>query len=82
MSARMRFLIIGDLHGRMPRIYFKEFDAIIAPGDFCSDKGIREVFMKMYKKYVKNVDDYYDWWDIVGRKIWMINLMKNSLICF
>jgi Icc-related predicted phosphoesterase len=51
----------------MPRIYFKEFDAIIAPGDFCSDKGIREVFMRMYKKYVKNVDDYYDWWDLVGK---------------
>jgi len=34
----MKFLIIGDLHGKMPKIHFKNFDAIIAPGDFCSDK--------------------------------------------
>ncbi len=34
----MRFLIVGDLHGQMPKIHFKEFDAIIAPGDFCPDE--------------------------------------------
>ncbi len=34
----MKFLIVGDLHGQMPKIFFKEFDAITAPGDFCSDE--------------------------------------------
>jgi Icc-related predicted phosphoesterase len=64
----VRFLIIGDLHGQMPKIHFKDFDAIIAPGDVCSDKGIREIYMKMYKEYVKDIDNYADWWNIVGKK--------------
>lgn len=34
----MKFLIIGDLHGNKPIIHYKDFNAIIAPGDFCSDK--------------------------------------------
>ena len=37
----MKFLIIGDLHGVRPKIHYKKFDAIISPGDVCSDKGIR-----------------------------------------
>lgn len=63
-----RFLIIGDLHGKMPDISIKDFDVIIAPGDFCSDKHIRDVFMEMYKNYVKNVNNYEDWWDLCGKK--------------
>ena len=31
----VKFLIIGDLHGNKPKIHFKDFDAIIAHGDFC-----------------------------------------------
>jgi len=45
-----KLLIIGDLHGMMPKIYFKDFDVIIVPGDICGDKGIREAYMKMYKE--------------------------------
>ena len=30
-------LIMGDLHGQKPEIYAHDFDAVIAPGDFCSD---------------------------------------------
>lgn len=67
-NNNIRFLIIGDLHGKMPVIRFEDFDAIIAPGDFCSDKGIREIFMRMYKKYIKNVNDYDDWWNLCGKK--------------
>jgi len=37
----VKFLIVGDLHGIKPKIHFKDFDYIIAPGDFCSDKGLR-----------------------------------------
>jgi hypothetical protein len=33
----MKFLVVGGLHGNKPNIYFEGFDAIIAPGDFCSD---------------------------------------------
>ena len=50
----MKFLIIGDLHGDIPRIYFKDFDAIIAPGDFCSDKELR----LLYNKYFKYLREY------------------------
>ncbi|MBS3147226.1 metallophosphoesterase [Candidatus Woesearchaeota archaeon] len=42
----LKFLIIGDLHGQKPKIYFKDFDYIIAPGDFCSDKGLRPLTKK------------------------------------
>jgi Icc-related predicted phosphoesterase len=38
-----KFLIIGDLHGAMPRIYDTDFDAIIAPGDISSDKELRKI---------------------------------------
>lgn len=33
----MRLLIIGDLHGSMPKIHTRRFDAVLAPGDFCGD---------------------------------------------
>ena len=39
----VKFLIIGDLNGNKPIIHFKNFDAIIAPGDFCSDKYHRKL---------------------------------------
>ena len=39
----VKFLIIGVLHGNKPKIHFKGFDAIIAPGDFCGDE-IRKYF--------------------------------------
>jgi Icc-related predicted phosphoesterase len=48
----VKFLIIGDLHGRKPRIHFKDFDAIIAPGDFCDDREIIP-FSKKWGVHVK-----------------------------
>lgn len=33
----VKFLVIGDLHGRKPKIHSFDFDAIIAPGDICGD---------------------------------------------
>ena len=33
----MRILVVGDLHGQIPKIYFKKFDAIICIGDICLD---------------------------------------------
>lgn len=54
----MRFLIVGDLHGQIPKIHFKDFDAIIAPGDFCSDEFVRPYYKKYFallKKGRRNV---------------------------
>ncbi len=64
----MKFLIIGDLHGNMPNIYYKNFDAIIAPGDFCGDKGIREAYQVSYKEFLKDRHKFREWWEIVGKK--------------
>ena len=44
--AETKFLIVGDLHGNKPKIHFKDFDAIIAPGDFCSDRYMRPIIKK------------------------------------
>lgn len=37
MSDIVRFLVVGDLHGSMPKIHTTDFDAIICPGDICGD---------------------------------------------
>lgn len=63
----MKFLILGDLHGSKPKIYFKDFDAIIAPGDFCSDTGIREFYKITYQEFLKNPYNYREWWEICGK---------------
>lgn len=60
-----KFLIVGDLHGKVPKIYDKEFDAIIAPGDFCSD-NLRKYMFKALKLKLKGKD--VDWHDIISKK--------------
>jgi len=47
-----KLLIIGDLHGRKPKIHFKknEFDAIVFVGDVCDDRKIGPLFKKFFKK--------------------------------
>ena len=37
MSKELKILILGDLHGDQVKLYFKDFDAIILPGDICGD---------------------------------------------
>lgn len=63
----MKFLIIGDLHGQMPRIRFKGFDAIIAPGDFCSD-ALRTHMFRAMRRNMKNPDKPVHWYNLVGKK--------------
>ena len=63
----MKFLIIGDLHGKKPKILFKDFDAIIAPGDFCSDKGFRPYINQWLKNIKKGKEGYYE--DLIYKKI-------------
>ncbi len=47
-----KLLIIGDLHGRKPKIHFKksEFDGIILVGDVCDDSKIGPLQKKFFKK--------------------------------
>lgn len=56
----MKFLIIGDLHGKKPKIHFKDFDAIIMTGDVCSDKEIAPYYKQYFKelKTNKNIPDF------------------------
>ncbi len=63
----MKFLIIGDLHGNKPEIYFKNFDAIIAPGDFCSDAPRKYMFEALTER-LKNPKSKITWYDLVGKK--------------
>ena len=57
----MKFLILGDLHGHIPKIYFKDFDAIITPGDFCDGSKIRKIIFNKW-------DSGKYWHEIVGKK--------------
>jgi len=64
-----KFLIIGDLHGIKPRIHFKDFDAIIATGDFCPwSKELREVYTITYKEFLEDPYNYREWWEVVGKR--------------
>ena len=63
----MKFLIIGDLHGNKPNIYYEGFDAIIGPGDFCSDAARKYMFLTV-KERMKNPNSKIQWYDIVGRR--------------
>src|SRR3989344_7160336 len=73
-----KFLIIGDLHGAMPKFYFKkeDFDAIIAPGDFCSDAPRKYMFQSLELWLDKKID--IEWYDIVGRRK-ALKMFKKSL---
>jgi len=68
----MKFLIIGDLHGKKPKIHFKDFDAIIAPGDFCSDDASK------YRLKVVKLNYKLKWFDLVGKKK-ALKMIKKSL---
>jgi len=63
----MKFLIIGDLHGKKPHIYYKDFDAILAVGDFCSTK-FRKYMFKVIENKLKNPNYKKDWYDLIGKK--------------
>jgi Icc-related predicted phosphoesterase len=74
----MKILVIGDLHGQLPKMHFKEFDAVICVGDFCSSSRIWKIFKKSYKQFIENPADYTEWYDIVGKKK-AKRLVKESL---
>ena len=63
----VKFLLIGDLHGQMPLLHFKNVDAIIAPGDFCSDAAKKYMF-EAIRMHQKDPKSKVKWYDIVGIK--------------
>ncbi len=58
----MKILVIGDLHGRKPRIHFKDFDCIIQVGDVCDDSKFRPYIKEIFKLWKENeaveMDDF------------------------
>lgn len=66
MRTNTNILIFGDLHGRIPRIHYRDFDAIIAPGDFCSDEA-REYIFQAIALNKKNPLKQTTWYDLAGR---------------
>lgn len=72
----MRILAIGDSHGKVPRIYFKEFDVIIAPGDFCSDAPRKYMFQALREK-LQNPESKVEWYDLTGKKRAKIMIEKS-----
>jgi Icc-related predicted phosphoesterase len=64
----MKFLLLGDLHGSPPEIRIKDFDAIIATGDFCPFDKIREYMFRAIRERMKNPKTKNKWYDIAGEK--------------
>jgi len=65
----LKFLIIGDLHGKRPRIHYKNFDAIIVPGDICSDRGLRGIMLAWIRSWKsKNVKSWEEFFKKIDKK--------------
>jgi Icc-related predicted phosphoesterase len=64
----MKYLIIPDLHGQKPRIFYKGFEAIIAPGDFCDTGRLTEYAFEVLKRRRLNPKYKGNWYDIAGKK--------------
>jgi Icc-related predicted phosphoesterase len=62
-----KFLIVGDLHGKLPRITTKNFDHIICVGDFFPSSQ-RKIIFKEIKRYQKEGGKLRDWFDIIGKR--------------
>jgi Icc-related predicted phosphoesterase len=63
----MKYLIIPDLHGQKPRIHFKGFEAIIAPGDFCDTGRLTEYAFAVLERRKKDPHYKGNWYDIAGK---------------
>lgn len=70
-----KLLVVGDLHGNMPKVYYNGFDALIAPGDFCANirepygkKTIRDYMFEAVRRNMENPGSKEMWYDIAGRR--------------
>jgi len=52
----MKILVIGDLHGRKPKIPTRDFDCMVVVGDVCDDRDIAPIYRKFFA-YLKDVKD-------------------------
>jgi Icc-related predicted phosphoesterase len=73
----MKYLIVGDLHGREPSISYKNFDAIIAPGDFCSDATRSYQFQTL--RHFLNTGKTKPWYQFAGGKKKAQAMVEESL---
>ena len=64
----LKALVVGDLHGEKPNIYFQGFDIIIAPGDFCSSDETRSLMFKAMRENAENPNSKVEWYDYVGKR--------------
>lgn len=64
----MRNLILGDLHGSIPEIRLKDFDAVIATGDFCPYDELRVYAFKAIKEKLKNPESKKKWYEFSGKR--------------
>ena len=62
-KKRLKILAVSDFHGRFPKILTedKDFDIIIAPGDYCGSSKIRKIMFA-------NWEDRREWYSIVGKR--------------
>jgi len=66
-KMKSTFLILGDMHGRKPNIHFKNFDAILCVGDFCSD-ALRKYIFQALRENLENPDSKTKWYNLVGKR--------------
>ncbi len=62
----VKFLVIGDLHGQLPKVRVRGYNAVIATGDFCSDP-MRKYEWISYRKSLKEGREI-SWVEICGVK--------------
>ncbi|MCH7850285.1 MAG: metallophosphoesterase [Nanoarchaeota archaeon] len=63
----MRILVIGDLHGRKPRIPTKNFDCMVVVGDVCDDRGIAPLYNAWFGELKKNPE--LDFEELAAKKL-------------
>lgn len=64
----MRFVVIGDLHGQMPNVYYGNLDLLLSVGDFCANiSNLREMMFKEISEKMKNPKITTHWYDMMGR---------------
>lgn len=63
----VRIVALGDLHGRFPRIRFREFDCILSVGDFCPNLS-RDLMFQDLRKKLEDPGYEGEWWDSIGVK--------------
>ena len=75
-NCYMKFLVVGDLHGNKPNIYYEGFDTIIAPGDFCSATTQKYMFQALRERLKSGSKT--NWYDLAGKRK-ARKLIKKSL---